>query len=126
MIARRLSHPATQAMDFVLWLPLRLRLTLFFFCPVRFRDSYASYIGHTNMMDYISIVENESRERVRMNLLKVCAAILPALHHHAVCLSRGGDEEASWACKGTLFSFLLHLCGVWWWCVRVRVCMPYL
>lgn len=34
------------------------------------RDSYASYIGHPGLLDYIAVAENESRERVRLNLIK--------------------------------------------------------
>eukprot|EP00040_Diaphanoeca_grandis_P004161 m.27327 g.27327 ORF g.27327 m.27327 type:complete len:87 (+) comp15728_c0_seq1:47-307(+) len=36
------------------------------------RDTFASYIGHPNLLDYIAIVENESKERVRLNLIKKC------------------------------------------------------
>lgn len=34
------------------------------------RDSYSSYLGHHDMLNYMSIVENESRARVRFNLLE--------------------------------------------------------
>ncbi|EGD74980.1 splicing factor 3B subunit 5 [Salpingoeca rosetta] len=34
------------------------------------RDTYTSMIGHEGLMDYVSIAENESRERTRFNLLQ--------------------------------------------------------
>ena len=34
------------------------------------RDSYASYLGHFDMLNYFSIVENESKARVRFNLME--------------------------------------------------------
>eukprot|EP00037_Helgoeca_nana_P011699 m.105182 g.105182 ORF g.105182 m.105182 type:complete len:87 (-) comp20994_c0_seq3:185-445(-) len=34
------------------------------------RDTAASFIGHPNLLDYVAVVENESKERVRFNLLK--------------------------------------------------------
>ena len=34
------------------------------------RDSYASYIGHYNMLSYFSVVENESVGRVRYEFLQ--------------------------------------------------------
>jgi splicing factor 3B subunit 5 len=35
------------------------------------RDTYASYIGHPNLLCYIALVENESMGRVRFNLMEV-------------------------------------------------------
>ena len=35
------------------------------------RDSYASYIGHHNMLSYIAVAENESLARVRFNMTEV-------------------------------------------------------
>ena len=35
------------------------------------RDSIASYIGHNNMLEFFAIAENESKARVKFNLLKV-------------------------------------------------------
>ena len=34
------------------------------------RDSYASYLGHFDMLNYFAIVENESKARVRFNLME--------------------------------------------------------
>merc|ERR1712223_2253799 len=34
------------------------------------RDTYASYMGHFDMMNYFSIAENESKARVRFNLME--------------------------------------------------------
>ncbi|XP_031558610.1 splicing factor 3B subunit 5-like [Actinia tenebrosa] len=34
------------------------------------RDSMASYIGHSNLLDFFALVENESKARVRFNLLE--------------------------------------------------------
>eukprot|EP01147_Barroeca_monosierra_P000691 gene692-3991_t len=34
------------------------------------RDTYASMIGHENLLDIVSIVENQSRERTRFDMLK--------------------------------------------------------
>ncbi|KXJ21669.1 Splicing factor 3B subunit 5 [Exaiptasia diaphana] len=34
------------------------------------RDSVASYIGHGNLLDFFALVENESKARVRFNLLE--------------------------------------------------------
>merc|ERR1712110_542801 len=34
------------------------------------RDSYASYIGHPDMLSHIAIAENECRARVQFNMLK--------------------------------------------------------
>lgn len=34
------------------------------------RDTYASYIGHDNMLSLFSIVENETKGRVRFNLMR--------------------------------------------------------
>ena len=35
------------------------------------RDSYASYIGHPNLMEFFAIAENESKARVKFNFLQV-------------------------------------------------------
>jgi len=34
------------------------------------RDSYASYVGHFDVLNYIAIAENESKARVRFNLME--------------------------------------------------------
>eukprot|EP00958_Prasinococcus_capsulatus_P016040 scaffold1765_cov385-Prasinococcus_capsulatus_cf.AAC.3 len=34
------------------------------------RDSYASYIGHTNLLSYFAIAENESLGRMRHNFMQ--------------------------------------------------------
>ncbi|UJR20532.1 hypothetical protein I4U23_023659 [Adineta vaga] len=34
------------------------------------RDTYASYIGHFDMLSHIALCENESKARVRFQLLK--------------------------------------------------------
>ena len=34
------------------------------------RDSHASYVGHFDMLNYFSIVENEARARVRFGLME--------------------------------------------------------
>lgn len=34
------------------------------------RDTYASYIGHANLLSYIAIAENESIARTRFNLME--------------------------------------------------------
>jgi len=34
------------------------------------RDSVASYIGHNNLLDFFAIAENETRGRMKFNLLK--------------------------------------------------------
>lgn len=34
------------------------------------RDSSASYMGHADMLNYFALVENESRARVRFNLME--------------------------------------------------------
>jgi splicing factor 3B subunit 5 len=34
------------------------------------RDSYASYIGHDDLLSYFSIAENKSKERKRVELLE--------------------------------------------------------
>ena len=41
------------------------------------RDSFASYIGHPNLVEFFAIAENESKARVKFNFLQVCIA--PAL-----------------------------------------------
>lgn len=35
------------------------------------RDSFASYIGHHNLMEFFSIAHNESKARVKFNFLQV-------------------------------------------------------
>lgn len=35
------------------------------------RDSFASYIGHPNLLEFFSIAENESKARVKFNFLQV-------------------------------------------------------
>lgn len=35
------------------------------------RDSYASYIGHSNMLAYFAVAENESIGRERYNFMQV-------------------------------------------------------
>jgi splicing factor 3B subunit 5 len=35
------------------------------------RDTYASYIGHHDIVSYVAIAENESIGRVKFNMLKV-------------------------------------------------------
>lgn len=35
------------------------------------RDSYASYIGHTPLLSFFAIAENESIGRVRYNFMQV-------------------------------------------------------
>ncbi len=37
------------------------------------RDTYASHIGHEDMLYFVSVVENESVERVRYTMLEVVA-----------------------------------------------------
>ena len=34
------------------------------------RDSIASYLGHYDLLNFISVVENESKARVKYNLLQ--------------------------------------------------------
>ena len=34
------------------------------------RDSYASYVGHFDLLNYVTIAENESKARVRFNLME--------------------------------------------------------
>lgn len=34
------------------------------------RDSYASYMGHPDLLNYFAIAENESKARVRFNLME--------------------------------------------------------
>ena len=34
------------------------------------RDSYASYVGHHDLLNYLAIAENESKARLRFNYLK--------------------------------------------------------
>merc|ERR1711976_78990 len=34
------------------------------------RDTYASYMGHFDMMNYFAIAENESKARIRFNFLE--------------------------------------------------------
>lgn len=34
------------------------------------RDSFASYLGHTDMINLFAIAENESKARIRFNLLE--------------------------------------------------------
>ena len=34
------------------------------------RDTYASYLGHTDLLNYLAIAENESKARLRFNYLK--------------------------------------------------------
>ena len=38
------------------------------------RDSFASYIGHPNLVEFFAIAENESKARVKFNFLQVCIA----------------------------------------------------
>jgi splicing factor 3B subunit 5 len=38
------------------------------------RDSYCSYLGHTPMLDYLSCVQNQSRGRIRFDLLSKIAS----------------------------------------------------
>ncbi|EDO26019.1 predicted protein, partial [Nematostella vectensis] len=35
------------------------------------RDSASAYIGHGNLLDYFALAENETKARVRFNLLEV-------------------------------------------------------
>jgi len=35
------------------------------------RDSFASFIGHHDMVSYFSLVENESKARTKFNLMQV-------------------------------------------------------
>ena len=35
------------------------------------RDSFASYIGHPNLVEFFAIAENESKARVKFNFLQV-------------------------------------------------------
>ncbi|KAI8773187.1 Splicing factor 3B subunit 5 [Biomphalaria glabrata] len=34
------------------------------------RDTYASYLGHFDMLNHLSLAENESRARVRFNIME--------------------------------------------------------
>merc|ERR1711911_565391 len=36
------------------------------------RDSYASYVGHFDLLNYITIAENETKARVRFNFMRKC------------------------------------------------------
>lgn len=46
------------------------------------RDSYASYLGHYNILMHIAVAENESIGRVKFNMLEVRLASPP-------CVPRG-------------------------------------
>ena len=35
------------------------------------RDSFASYIGHPNLLEFFAIAENESKARVKFSFLQV-------------------------------------------------------
>lgn len=35
------------------------------------RDSFASFIGHHDMVSYFALVENESKARIKFNLMQV-------------------------------------------------------
>lgn len=35
------------------------------------RDSFASYIGHPNLMEFFAVAENESKARVKFSFLQV-------------------------------------------------------
>lgn len=39
------------------------------------RDSFASHLGHADMVTYFSVAENEAAGRVRLNLLEVRARL---------------------------------------------------
>ena len=41
------------------------------------RDSIASYAGHDNLLSYFAVVENETKARVKFNLLQVCTVTSP-------------------------------------------------
>lgn len=43
------------------------------------RDSIASYIGHGNLLDYFALVENETKARVKFQLLEVCVPLLTTI-----------------------------------------------
>ncbi|EMR09620.1 hypothetical protein PNEG_02204 [Pneumocystis murina B123] len=34
------------------------------------RDSYASYLGHPHMLNFFAVASNDSRERVRLNMIE--------------------------------------------------------
>ncbi|CAH1365163.1 hypothetical protein MTP99_001455 [Tenebrio molitor] len=34
------------------------------------RDSYSSYLGHSDLLNYFAICENEAKARVRFNLME--------------------------------------------------------
>merc|ERR1711884_639054 len=44
--------------------------TEFEWCLNQQRDTYASFMGHFDMLNYISIVENETKARVRFNMME--------------------------------------------------------
>ena len=39
------------------------------------RDSFATYIGHHNLVEFFAIAENESKARVKFNFLQVHAGL---------------------------------------------------
>ncbi|CAD5115785.1 unnamed protein product [Dimorphilus gyrociliatus] len=34
------------------------------------RDSYASYVGHHDLLSYFSVIENESKARIKFNYME--------------------------------------------------------
>ena len=43
------------------------------------RDSFASFIGHHDMVSYFALVENESKARIKFNLMQVQSFVVWAL-----------------------------------------------
>lgn len=49
-------------------------------CVNMHRDTYASYVGHHNLMEFFGIAENESKARVKFNFLQVSNCICMSIH----------------------------------------------
>lgn len=68
------------------------------------RDSYCSYIGHFDLLNYFSVAENESKARVRFNLME--KMLQP-------CGPPVDKPDDSWFVSAFLFVFFFS-CFIFW------------
>jgi hypothetical protein len=63
------------------------------------RDSYASYLGHTNVLSLFAIAENESVARVRFDFLKVRSRCMPAIGVVSLSHVVAARARRKWCCR---------------------------
>ena len=81
------------------------------------RDSFASYIGHPNLMEFFAVAENESKARVKFNFLQVLHTLY--LHVHTACIHVYLFSFLL-LCKLVCYTHMVYSCTCTWFFVTSR------